>query len=74
MLNEAMVFLAAMERDAGANTTAMAQALGSLEETHRAIDEATFEGLAGRGEISRHKRRACWRYYRDEFDEWLIAG
>ena len=36
--------------------------------------KATFDRLAGRGEIPRHKRGAGWRYHRDELDEWLLAG
>ncbi len=76
-LDEEVVLLAAMERDAGGNATAMARALrglDDLEEVRRAIDEATFEGLVGRGRLPRHNRRAGWRYYRDELDEWLKAG
>lgn len=36
--------------------------------------KATFDGLAGRGEIPRHKRGAGWRYYREELDEWLLTA
>ena len=42
-LNEAMVFLAALERDAGGSAKALAQALGALddlEETRRKLGEA----------------------------------
>ena len=45
-LNEAMVFLAALERDAGGNAKALAQALGALddlEETRRKLREAYGE-------------------------------
>lgn len=36
--------------------------------------KATFDSLAGRGEIPRHKRGAGYRYYRDELDEWLLEA
>lgn len=36
--------------------------------------KATFDGLAGRGEIPRHKRGAGYRYFKDELDEWLLAS
>ena len=42
-LNEAMVFLAALEKDAGGSAEALAQALGildKLEETRKALGEA----------------------------------
>ncbi len=42
-LNEAMVFLAALEKDAGGSAEALAQALGildKLEDTRRALGEA----------------------------------
>ena len=45
-LNEAMVFLAALARDAGGNAKALAQALGALddlEETRRKLREAYGE-------------------------------
>lgn len=45
-LNEAMVFLAALERDAGGNAKALAQALRALddlEETRRRLREAYGE-------------------------------
>lgn len=35
---------------------------------------ATFDTLAGRGEIPRHKRGAGYRYKREELDEWLLAS
>lgn len=34
----------------------------------------TFDALAGKGGVPRHKRGAGYRYYRDELDEWLLAG
>ena len=34
----------------------------------------TFNTLAGKGEIPRHKRGAGWRYHRDELEEWLLAA
>ena len=34
----------------------------------------TFNTLAAKGEIPRHKRGAGWRYYRDELSEWLMVG
>lgn len=46
-LHEAMVFLAALERDAGGSAKALAHALGALDdlkETRRAIGEAYGEG------------------------------
>ena len=46
-LGEAMVFLAALEQDAGGSAEALAHALGSLddlEETRRALEEAYGEG------------------------------
>ena len=45
-LHEAMVFLAALERDAGGNAEALAHALGALddlEETRRRLREAYGE-------------------------------
>ena len=36
--------------------------------------KGTFDTLAGRGDVPRHKRGAGWRYYRDDLDEWLLAG
>ena len=35
---------------------------------------ATFDTLAGRGEIPRHKRGAGYRYKREELDEWLLIA
>ena len=35
---------------------------------------ATFDSLAGRGEIPRHKRGAGYRYFKGELDEWLLGG
>ena len=32
---------------------------------------STFDAMAGRGEIPRHKRGAGYRYKREELDEWL---
>ena len=46
-LNEAMVFLAALERDAGGSAKALAQALGALddlEETRSALGKAYGDG------------------------------
>lgn len=35
---------------------------------------ATFDALAARGEIPRHKRGAGWRYHSGELEEWLLAA
>lgn len=46
-LNEAMVFMAALEKDAGGSAEALAHALGvlgDLEEARRAIGEAYGDG------------------------------
>ena len=42
--------------------------------TYLNYPKATFDGLAGRGEIPRHKRGASYRCFIRELDEWLLAG
>lgn len=36
--------------------------------------KATFDTLAGRNDVPRHKRGAGWRYNREELTEWLMMG
>ena len=36
--------------------------------------KGTFDTLASRGEVPRHKRGAGWRYHRDELTDWLMQG
>ena len=36
--------------------------------------KATFDTLAAKEEIPRHKRGAGYRYHRDELDKWLRLG